>query len=59
MELIPSFLTPQLPADFTEYPELAGLDAGARLIVFSGLPGTGKSGPPTAAGRAGVGCSGR
>jgi hypothetical protein len=51
MELIPSFLTPQLPADFTEYPELAGRGAGARLIVFSGLPGTGKSALAEAAGR--------
>jgi hypothetical protein len=43
MALIPSVWTPRLPADFTGYPELAGRGAGARLIVFSGLPGTGKS----------------
>jgi predicted kinase len=49
--LIPSFLTPRLPADFTGYPELAGRGAGARLIVFSGLPGTGKSTLAEAAGR--------
>jgi predicted kinase len=49
--LIPSFLTPRLPADFTGYPGLAGRGAGARLIVFSGLPGTGKSSLAEAAGR--------
>jgi len=49
--LIPSSLTPRLPADFTGYPELAGCGAGARLIVFSGLPGTGKSTLAEAAGR--------
>ena len=43
MALIPPFLAPRLPAAFTGYPELAGRGAGARLIVFSGLPGTGKS----------------
>ena len=51
MALIPSFLTPRLPADFTGYPELAGRGAGAALIVFSGLPGTGKSTLAEAAGR--------
>jgi predicted kinase len=51
MALIPSVLTSRLPADFTGYPELAGLGAGARLIVFSGLPGTGKSTLAEAAGR--------
>jgi hypothetical protein len=50
MALIPSFLTPRLPADFTEYPELTGRGAGAQLIVFSGLPGTGKSTLAEAAG---------
>jgi hypothetical protein len=42
MALVPSVLTPQLPMDFTDYPKLAGR-AAARLIVFSGLPGAGKS----------------
>jgi len=51
MPLIPSVLTPGLPADFTGYPELAGRGAGAQLIVFSGLPGTGKSTLAEAAGR--------
>jgi len=51
MPLIPSVLTARLPADFTRYPELAGRGAGARLIVFSGLPGTGKSTLAEAAGR--------
>jgi predicted kinase len=51
MALIPPFLTPQLPADFTGYADLAGRGAGARLIVISGLPGTGKS---TLAGAAGA-----
>jgi predicted kinase len=51
MALIPSFLAPRLPADFTGYPELAGRGAGARLIVFSGLPGTGKSTLAEVAGR--------
>jgi predicted kinase len=50
MALIPSVLTPRLPADFTGYQELAGRGAGARLIVFSGLPGTGKSTLAEAAG---------
>lgn len=51
MPLIPPFLAPRLPADFTGYPDLAGHGAGARLIVFSGLPGTGKSTLAQAAGR--------
>jgi hypothetical protein len=51
MPLIPSFLAPRLPADFTGCEELAGCGAGARLIVFSGLPGTGKSTLAEAAGR--------
>jgi hypothetical protein len=51
MALVPSFLTPRLPADFTGYPELAGRGTGARQIVFSGLPGTGKSTLAEAAGR--------
>lgn len=49
--LIPWFLTPRLPADFGGCEQLAGRGAGARLIVFSGLPGTGKSTPAEAAGR--------
>ena len=49
--LIPPYLTPRLPADFTGYPELAGRGAGARLIVFSGLPGAGKGTLAEAAGR--------
>jgi predicted kinase len=56
MALIPDFLTPRLPADFTRYPPLAGADTGAgaaaRLIVFSGVPGTGKSTLADATGRA-------
>jgi predicted kinase len=51
MALIPSVLAPRLPADFTGYPGLAGRGAGARLIVFSGLPGTGKSALAEATGR--------
>jgi predicted kinase len=51
MALIPSVLTPRLPADFTGYPELAGRGVGGRLIVFSGVPGTGKSTLAEAAGR--------
>jgi predicted kinase len=53
--LIPEFLTPRLPADFTGYEPLAGTRAGtgaaARLIVFSGVPGTGKSTLADATGR--------
>jgi predicted kinase len=52
MALVPAALTPRLPADFTGYPELAESSAAdARLIVFSGLPGTGKSTLAEAAGR--------
>jgi hypothetical protein len=51
MPLIPLVLTLRLPADFTGYQELAGRGAGARLIVFFGLPGTGKSTLAEAAGR--------
>lgn len=43
MALIPPFLAPRLPADFTGDPRLAGRGADARLIVVCGLPGTGKS----------------
>lgn len=49
--LIPPYLAPRLPADFTGFPELAGRGAGAQLIVFSGLPGAGKSTLAEAAGR--------
>jgi predicted kinase len=51
MALIPSLLTPRLPADFTGNEELADRGADARLIVFSGLPGTGKSTLAEAVGR--------
>ena len=34
-------MTPRLPADFSNYP--LPRTSGARLIVFSGLPGVGKS----------------
>jgi len=49
--LIPGFLTPRLPEDFTGYAPLAGTGTGARLIVFSGVPGTGKSALADATGR--------
>ena len=49
--LIPSYLTPRLPADFTGYQELAGRGAGASLILVCGLPGTGKSTLADAIGR--------
>jgi predicted kinase len=52
MALVPSVLTPRLPADFADHPELAGRGTSARLIVFSGLPGAGKSTLAEAAGRA-------
>lgn len=51
LALIPAFLTPRLPADFRGSPLLSGEGAGKRLIVFSGLPGTGKSTLADAAGR--------
>jgi predicted kinase len=51
MALIPGFLTPRLPADFSAYPPLAGRGAGRQLIVFSGLPGSGKSTLAEATGR--------
>jgi predicted kinase len=51
MALIPPFVTPRLPADFTGYPQVAGRGGGARLIVFCGVPGTGKSALAEAAGR--------
>jgi predicted kinase len=51
MALVPSFLTPRLPADFSGSSRLAGQGTGTRLIVFSGLPGTGKSTLADATGR--------
>lgn len=39
--LVPEFTAPRLPADFSE--TALGQASGSRLIVFSGLPGTGKS----------------
>jgi predicted kinase len=47
---IPAGLTPRLPMDFTEYPMPRHND-GSRLIIFSGLPGTGKSTLADAVGR--------
>ena len=44
-------MTPRLPTDFAGYPQIAGRGAGARLIVFCGLPGTGKSTLAEAVGR--------
>lgn len=38
---VPDYLTPRLPADFTEVPTMAA--DGAVLIVFGGVPGSGKS----------------
>jgi predicted kinase len=38
---VPDYLTPGLPADFTGVPMPSGL--GAALIVFGGVPGSGKS----------------
>lgn len=40
--LVPDFVAPRLPADFAHYRALPQTP-GARLIVFSGLPGVGKS----------------
>lgn len=48
--LVPPFLAPRLPADFTEAEGIAPAP-GARLIVFAGLPGTGKSTLADAVGR--------
>ncbi|MFB9905601.1 AAA family ATPase [Allokutzneria oryzae] len=47
--LVPTDLTPRLPADFTDY-DLPPVAADARLVVFSGLPGSGKSTLADAAG---------
>lgn len=51
MALVPPWLAPRLPADFSGSPLLDGRGAGARLVVFSGVPGTGKSTLADAAGR--------
>jgi hypothetical protein len=51
LALIPTILAPRLPADFTGSPPLPGQGAASRLIVFSGVPGTGKSTLADAAGR--------
>lgn len=48
--LVPGFAAPRLPMDFTGCPVEAGAD-GARLILFSGLPGGGKSTLADATGR--------
>jgi predicted kinase len=42
MDLVRTDLPPRLPMDFTDYP-LEANGNGGRLIVFSGLPGAGKS----------------
>ena len=39
--LVPDNVTPRLPADFSRFP--LKRTSGARLIVFSGVPGVGKS----------------
>jgi predicted kinase len=50
LALVPAHLTPSLPADFGEF-SLPAMNTQTRLIVFSGLPGTGKSTLADAAGR--------
>jgi predicted kinase len=47
--LVPTDLTPRLPADFTGH-DLPSVTTRARLVVFSGLPGSGKSTLADAAG---------
>jgi predicted kinase len=47
--LVPTDLTPRLPADFTDH-DLPSVATGARLVVFSGMPGSGKSTLADAAG---------
>ncbi|MEU3647244.1 AAA family ATPase [Lentzea sp. NPDC034063] len=47
--LVPTDLTPRLPADFTGH-DLPSAAADARLVVFSGVPGSGKSTLADAAG---------
>lgn len=51
MALVPPFTAPRLPGDFSGSPLLDGQGADARLIVFSGVPGTGKSTLADATGR--------
>ncbi|MGZ3144143.1 hypothetical protein ACVDFE_19565 [Lentzea chajnantorensis] len=48
-ELVPTDLTPRLPADFTDY-DLPSAATKTRLVVFSGVPGSGKSTLADAAG---------
>jgi predicted kinase len=48
--LVPPGLTPGLPMDFSEYPIATATD-GAQLVVFSGVPGVGKSTLADAVGR--------
>jgi predicted kinase len=40
--LVPAALAPRLPMDFSDYP-LPAMARGTSLIVFSGVPGSGKS----------------
>lgn len=47
--LVPTDLTPGLPADFTDH-DLPSGATNARLVVFSGMPGSGKSTLAEAAG---------
>ncbi len=49
--LVPAVLTPGLPMDFAEYP-LPAMTGETRLIVFSGVPGSGKSSLADATGAA-------
>jgi hypothetical protein len=49
MAFVPHFTAPRLPANFTG--TALGKTSGTRLVVFSGLPGTGRSALADAAGR--------
>jgi predicted kinase len=49
--LVPAGLTPGLPMDFSKYP-IAGGAGESQLVVFSGVPGVGKSTLADAVGRA-------
>jgi predicted kinase len=49
--VVPAGLTPRLPMDFTD-DDMVPVAAGASLVVFSGVPGTGKSTLADATGRA-------
>ncbi|HXW47594.1 MAG TPA: AAA family ATPase, partial [Streptosporangiaceae bacterium] len=49
--LVPDYLVPRLPMDFTGYPLARAAGDGTRLVVFSGVPGTGKSTLSDAVGR--------